>query len=132
MILAYFSSRCGCTVFKLDKREYAAGESGTIKTTYTAGKTLTTTQKHMYVFTNDKDNPRITLTIKARIVQMVEATPARLNLSLREKNAGMPDIILKSRDGLLFSIKSFASTNCNCITADSRGEGNYFCFRTCK
>ncbi|UCG49798.1 MAG: DUF1573 domain-containing protein [Phycisphaerales bacterium] len=27
---------CGCTVVQLDKREYAPGESGVIKVTYTA------------------------------------------------------------------------------------------------
>jgi hypothetical protein len=29
---------CGCTVTQLEKREYAPGESGTIKVTYTAPK----------------------------------------------------------------------------------------------
>ena|GEM_PF-2703783 len=29
---------CGCTVVQLDKREYAPGESGVIKVTYTAGE----------------------------------------------------------------------------------------------
>jgi len=32
------SRTCGCTVFKLDKKEYAAGETGTIKVSYTLGK----------------------------------------------------------------------------------------------
>ena len=30
---------CGCTVVQLDKRDYAPGESGVIKVTYTAGST---------------------------------------------------------------------------------------------
>jgi hypothetical protein len=30
---------CGCTVVQLEKREYAPGESGVIKVTYTAGST---------------------------------------------------------------------------------------------
>jgi hypothetical protein len=29
---------CGCTAFKLDKKEYAPNETGTIKVIYTAGK----------------------------------------------------------------------------------------------
>jgi len=41
-ILAYFSSRCGCTVAQLKKREYAPGESGTIKATYSAPRAATT------------------------------------------------------------------------------------------
>ncbi|MDH4241829.1 MAG: DUF1573 domain-containing protein [Phycisphaerae bacterium] len=32
------SRTCGCTVFHLDKNEYAPSETGTIKVIYTAGK----------------------------------------------------------------------------------------------
>ncbi|MHC4653917.1 MAG: DUF1573 domain-containing protein [Planctomycetota bacterium] len=32
------SRTCGCTVFKLDKKEYAPNETGTIKVSYTSGK----------------------------------------------------------------------------------------------
>ena len=39
---------CGCTVFQLDKKEYAPGETGTIKVIYTAGKSTATTQKSIY------------------------------------------------------------------------------------
>ncbi len=38
---------CGCTVVQLDKREYAAGESGVIKVTYTAGSTPGAAEKHL-------------------------------------------------------------------------------------
>jgi len=36
------SRTCGCTVFQLDKKEYAAGETGTIKVIYTSGKSTGT------------------------------------------------------------------------------------------
>lgn len=49
------SRTCGCTVFQLDKKEYAPNETGTIKVSYTAGKSTGTTQKSIYVPTNDKD-----------------------------------------------------------------------------
>jgi len=42
------SRTCGCTVFHLDKKEYAQGETGTIKVFYTAGKSTTSTQKSIY------------------------------------------------------------------------------------
>ncbi|MHC4088355.1 MAG: DUF1573 domain-containing protein [Planctomycetota bacterium] len=53
------SRTCGCTVFQLDKKEYAPNETGTIKVIYTSGKATVTTQKIIYVPTNDKDNPRV-------------------------------------------------------------------------
>jgi len=43
------SRTCGCTVFQLDKKEYAPGETGTIKVIYTAGKSTATTQKSIYM-----------------------------------------------------------------------------------
>ena len=49
---------------------------------------------------------------------MVQADPARLDLSLRKKNLGLNEITIQSLDNQPFSIKSFASTNCNCITAE--------------
>lgn len=109
---------CGCTVFELDKKEYAPGEAGTIKVTYTAGKSTALSEKHIYVPSNDKDNPNVKLTIKASVVQLVEVTPQKLELSLRKENAGISEITLKSRDNKPFSIKGFQSTNHNSITAD--------------
>ncbi len=44
--------------------------------------------------------------------------PARLDLSLIKKNFGLDEITIQSLDNQPFSIKSFASTNCNCITAE--------------
>ena len=82
------SRTCGCTVFQLDKKEYAPNETGTIKVIYTASKSTGTTQKSIYVSTNDKDNPRVKLTVKARIVQMIQVIPQKLELSLRKENAG--------------------------------------------
>jgi len=36
------SRTCGCTVFKLDKKEYTPNETGVIKVIYTAGKSTET------------------------------------------------------------------------------------------
>jgi len=79
---------CGCTVFELDRKEYAPGQKGTIRVSYIAGKSTALMQKHIYVPSNDKDNPKVKLTIKARVVQMVEAAPQKLQLSLRKGSSG--------------------------------------------
>ena len=42
------SRTCGCTVFQLDKKEYAPAETGTIKVSYTAGRSTGLTQKSIY------------------------------------------------------------------------------------
>lgn len=102
---------CGCTVFELDRKEYAPGRTGTIRVSYIAGKSTALMQKHIYVPSNDKDNPKVKLTIKAKVVQMIEVAPQKLQLSLRKGSAGIPDIRLASKDGKPFSIKGFKSTN---------------------
>ncbi|MGB2808314.1 MAG: DUF1573 domain-containing protein, partial [Sedimentisphaerales bacterium] len=47
-------------------KEYAPNETGTIKVIYTAGKSTGSTQKSIYISTNDKNNPEIKLTITGR------------------------------------------------------------------
>jgi len=69
------SRTCGCTVFELDRKEYAPGRTGTIRVIYIAGKSTALRQKQIYVPSNDKDNPKVKLTIKARVVQLIEAAP---------------------------------------------------------
>jgi hypothetical protein len=47
--IGQISRTCGCTVFQLDKKEYASGEMGKIKVIYTSGKSTGTTQKSIYI-----------------------------------------------------------------------------------
>lgn len=108
---------CGCTPFTLEKKEYAPGESGELKVRHNAGSGAGMVTRNLSVYTNDKDNEKIQLTLRAEIVEKVTHTPHRLNLSLKEENAGCPDIVIESLDGKEFSIKRFKST-ADCITAD--------------
>jgi len=110
-------STCGCTVPKLSKEEYAPGESGVIKVTYTAGGHPGPATRRLTVKSNDKQKPQVGLTIKATIVKKVDHEPKRLNLLLKRENAGCPDIKLTSLDGKSFSIKSVTSPG-DCITID--------------
>ena len=108
---------CGCTPFTLEKKEYAPGESGELKVRYNSGSKAGMVTRRLYVYTNDKDDAKIQLTLKAEIIEKVKHTPHRLNLSLKEENAGCPDIVIESLDGKEFSIKRIKST-ADCITAD--------------
>ena len=49
---------CGCTVFELHKKEYAPGEAGVVKVSYTAGRATARMQKNIYLSTNDKAKPK--------------------------------------------------------------------------
>jgi hypothetical protein len=108
---------CGCTPFELAKAEYAPGESGILKVGYYSDKQSGEATKQLFVYSNDEARPKIALTIKASILATVDYGPKKLDLSLREKNAGCSEITLVSLDGQPFSITSFKST-ADCITAD--------------
>lgn len=108
---------CGCTVPELAKKNYAPGESGVLKATYRAGSKSGSTSKRIEVSSNDKANPKVILTLKAKIVEKIAYEPERLNLLLKGENAGCSEITLSSRDNRQFSITSFKSTG-DSITAE--------------
>ena len=108
---------CGCTVPELKKKKYEPGESGTIKVTFKVPKRQGGTTKHIYVRSNDKQMPKATLTVKARVVMKVSFEPEHIDLSLKEKNAGCPKIKIKAGDKQPFAITSFKATD-DCIIAD--------------
>lgn len=108
---------CGCTVPTLTKKEYAPGESGSIKVTFSSSRRQGKTVKYIYVHSNDKKNPKAKLAVKGTVKVRVAHEPKKLNLSLRQENAGCPKIMITSLDNRPFAIKRFKST-ADCITAD--------------
>ena len=108
---------CGCTPFSLAKKEYAPGESGTLKVNYFSEQLRGQTTKQLVVHSNDRARPEVTLAVKANIKTQVNHEPKTLNLLLKQENANCPQLTLTSIDNQPFSIKSFKST-ANCITAD--------------
>ena len=110
-------STCGCTLPRLSQKEYKPGEESIIKVKYSGSNKSESVVKHIFVLTNDPENPKVKLTIKARVLQYIEITPSKLQLSLK-KNANIPIIKLKSKDGKLFSIK-------NCISSKSAIETEF-------
>ncbi len=109
--------RCCGIITQLSKKEYQPGESGTLKVEYRSSSKAGIMRRQLYVNSNDKTKPKITLTIKAETVPKVSYEPERLQLLLKDENAGCPKITLTSLDGKPFSIKGLTSTG-NCITAD--------------
>ncbi len=109
--------KCCGVVTKVDKTEFAPGESGVVKAEFQAFQKPGLYMKNIYVNSNDKTQPRLALTIKATVVSKVSYSPKRLRLFLEEENAGCPKIVINSLDNQLFSITGFTSTG-ESITAD--------------
>jgi hypothetical protein len=104
-------STCGCTVPTLAKKQYQPGEDGVIKIKYSGQSRPGSVAKSIYVNTNDTENPKVKLMIKAKVVPHIEVSPSELCFSEWEENAAAPDIMLKSKDGKAFAITGFTSTN---------------------
>jgi len=111
------TSTCGCTVPKLTKKEYGAGESGSIGVTFLSPERPGLTAEHIYVHSNCKQDGPLKLTVKANVEFDILVEPKKLSLSLKEKNAGITPIVIRSKDGRPFSVQNFSATN-GVITAD--------------
>ncbi len=109
--------RCCGVVTRLEKAEYAPGESGVLKAEYRSSSKVGLDRRIVYVRSNDKTSPRIALTLKIRVASKVSFSPKRLRLFLEEENAGCPKIVLSSLDNQPFAITKFESIG-DCITAD--------------
>ena len=108
---------CGCTPFLLDKNEYAPGESGTLRVNYITDTQYGQTTKELTVYSNDTENPEVTLAIKATIKAKIDYEPKRLDLVLKGENAGCSPLTITSIDNQPFSI-TYVQSTANCITAD--------------
>ncbi|MEE9365680.1 MAG: DUF1573 domain-containing protein [Dehalococcoidales bacterium] len=119
LVISKILPECRCTLGKLDKLDYAPGESGTIKATYRSSTVPAPVQKHLHILSNDKTNPRFELTIKGRVELKVAIEPKdrRLSLFLNLENAGAAPVTLTSKDKKPFAVRSFTSTG-NAITVD--------------
>ena len=117
LLIKDVSKTCGCTVFTLDKKQYAPGEKGTIKVQYHSDRGTGVRTRHLYVFSNDPDNPRIELTIKASIAQKVVYDPDRLEYKLKGDDADVAELTIKSVDEQPFAITKFDAT-ADAVTAN--------------
>ena len=75
MIIKNVRATCGCTVPALQKQEYAPGESGSVEVRFTAPEVEGDTVKHLYIQSNDKQNPEFELILKAKVVARIKFEP---------------------------------------------------------
>ncbi len=76
LVINNIRTTCGCTTPELEKKEYAPGESGQIVVYYDPHNRSGPQNGTVTIESNDPDNPRLPLTIKANIVRMLEVSPA--------------------------------------------------------
>ncbi|MFC1636099.1 DUF1573 domain-containing protein [Planctomycetota bacterium] len=107
---------CGVSV-KLEKTEFAPGETGIMKMEWTAKPQPTTMMWRITVHSNDRAKPEADLTMKATLVNRIAWEPKRLKLFLNEENAGCPKLTVRSLDNRPFSITGLKST-ADCISAE--------------
>jgi len=108
---------CGCTVPTLEKKEYAPREEGAIDVIYNADRASGPKLRHLYVLSNDKDNPRVELTINASVAQKIVYNPEKLDYTIKGENAGVVVLTLHSVDDQNFAITAFNATG-NAVSAD--------------
>ena len=109
--------KCCGIVTKLDKMEYAPGESGALQVEWNSGPRESTMKRNLTIHSNDPMTPKAILTLTAKVMLQVVWEPDRLRLFLNEENAACPKITINSIDNQPFSILEFKST-ADCITAD--------------
>ena len=96
---------CKCTVPELQKKDYAPGESGQLTVQFRAPTFQGPTSQNIFVFSNDPENSKVELTVKAVVWPKVRVTPEIMTLSLLDANsAGAVAITLKSLDKEPFAI----------------------------
>jgi hypothetical protein len=100
---------CKCTVPDLQKKTYLPGESGTLKVSFHAPKFQGNTAQNVFVFTNDPNNTKAELEIKAFVQSQVQIEPEKLDLSLVKANGGANDITIKSIDNENYAITKISS-----------------------
>lgn len=110
-------STCGCTIARLDKKEFAPGESGDIKVTYRADKLPTKVMKSITVFTNVPKRKSIKLTIKGEVQIPIAFAPNPLELKLDQENGAAGPITIQAKDDKPFAITSFTSSE-SVVSAD--------------
>jgi hypothetical protein len=121
---------CKCTVPDLQKKEYAPGESGEITVKFHAPKFKGPTSQHVMVYSNDSNNPRAELEIKATVYLQVQVTPEQMTLSLVDPNAGTGPIAISSLDGEKFAVTKIESTgNVISIASDSNNFSGKHIFK---
>ncbi|MBN2431896.1 MAG: DUF1573 domain-containing protein [Acidobacteria bacterium] len=87
---------CGCTVTRLSDTRILPGGGADLHVTYTAPNQREIAFKYLFVHSNDPDNPKVKLTVRAEVVTDLEWSPHAVKLDWPVGNAYTGKIRLKA------------------------------------
>jgi len=128
LIIKDVRASCGCTAVKPEKTELKPGESTNIKVQFNSTGREGKQSKHVYVSSNDPDNPEIRLSFTGNVVKEPAAGP-KLQIEKTEHNFGKVkegkvldwSVNVKNTGNSLLEIKD-VKTSCGCTAAVLSGN----------
>jgi hypothetical protein len=117
---------CGCTAAKPDKNELIPGESTNIKVSFNSAGRQGRQNKTVKIFSNDPENPEVSLTIKGTVVlsdNVTENSPV-IHFQETQHNFGKVNegsiveftFIFRNAGGSTLNVKD-VKTSCGCTAA---------------
>ncbi len=104
------TTSCGCTVAGVKPDVLQPGEKGELNFTLTLGRVKATLHKQITVESNDPDNPRTVLMIKAEYTPLYDITPANFFFTLRKGDATNVTARITRTDGKPFTLTQIKPT----------------------
>jgi hypothetical protein len=95
--------KCCGAVTELDKEELSPGETGVLSVKYRTGQRTGILSKKVSMFTNDPENQQVELSITGKVVQTLEWTPTKFEISPYKQDVSCPDITIKSLNDTPFT-----------------------------
>src|SRR5438067_5992772 len=78
------TTSCGCTVAGVKPEVLQPGEKGELSFTLNLGRNRAVLEKQITVDSNDPDNPKIALSVRAEYIPLYEVGPVSFYLSIRQ------------------------------------------------
>lgn len=100
---------CGCTVTQLTEKQIPPGEGADLRVTYTAPNQREIAFKYLFVHSNDPDNPKVKLTVRAEVVTDLEWSPHAVKLDWPVKEGYTGEIRLTALGEKPLKIKEVKS-----------------------
>jgi len=102
--------RCCGVVAKVDKKELAPGESGTLTVEYQTSIGSGVFKRQVGLITNDPKSPQALLTFTGKVIRTLTWSPAKIELNPYKQTDVSPEITIKSLNDTPFSVKGFKAT----------------------
>jgi hypothetical protein len=107
--ISEIQSTCGCTVAELARRQIPPGEGTELLITFTAPRQREISYKYLFVLSNDPQNPKMRLSVRANVVTDLEWEPHLFKLEWPLKDGHQEEIRLTSLGGNPLQIKEVRS-----------------------